>query len=1215
MIRGGCVKISEIFVNDVNRHIDPVIKVEDDKNIIQELEEYVVTDRIAENLIDFFESYNESAQNERKDIGVWISGFFGSGKSHFAKIMGYLLENRRLEDGRYAIDIFSNRIKGLDQETEIKGLLHQASLNLTSHSIMYQIESEHDQLDEKKSISKTIYKQFLKHQGLSDNLHIAELEQDLISQEKYDDFKDEIRKITGKDWKEVRKSPLFSKKPIGQALYNLFPSNFNSADEAKEEFENKYQVKLDISTLANKINNYVKHLEKAREKSPHMVFIIDEIGQFIGDSDDLLLELQTLSEDFGKIGLGRIWLIVTSQEKLDQVIEGVKKKEEGYKKIMDRFETKLHLTSENIVKVLEERILKKKEVVLPDLNKVYDYYQGVIAYASKMEGANRPTEICDMNNFVLKYPFMPYQLETTQQIFSNIRTQAGHGIRLTGAERSMLGVTQGILKSPETHFKNSDVGRIVAFDEIFDQIRTEISANIWSDINNVKVNGKADVNLAKRALKTLFLLQQIRWIPKTVSNISRGMINDLRVDTASFETQVKNALDALVEAKYVIVESGHYEYISGSKKLIEEEIFKETVKAHQKKRFAVEQLQDVMSINRLDYEGIKFFDVKVFGDDNEFSGKGDIVLKVYSPIFLEYQNTDLATVIDESHRSPNTVYWLSNPDIKIDQDIEKYLKTKSVIERKEKANNLSPEEIAIIRDKKQSMENLKNGIQTSIRRALLSGNIVYSGSNEELSGSSEKIETIFKRELSKAVPYIYTKFELAKYKVNENSIKSIITSKGDLDQIEKDLTLFDAAGNLNLHNPIVSEINAKIKQANDRGDLLTGGDLLDHFSNVPYGWDPILVRIAITALYRSGVIYLNSNGKDYFDYKKQDAQDLLINSRKFRASRLMIDPDVRIDKEEREQVQQKLNIIFSVKADDTINSLSKQVDEHLSDMVAEYDKRCLFWNQTGYNVKPEFYVIKETCDQVLNERNQAKKLKKFLEVSDDIQKECSYLEKMKGLFDREDVKLLSYVKRLPETINVNSDGVDKTLLDEYKANYAEIKAVIDSTEVVEKWNVILANYEKALGTYEKIYDLLHSQRCLQYEKMKKDIMGDSSLAGNIKPVTFDNIALYICPSNEWMKSEFRCDRCKTSLLELDGQILALDKNRDKIVSSLLPKKPATTTTGGGHAKPVPKEVKVSLRSVSKKAIIEKEEDLKEVIANIEKEIKDHLAKGETVILQ
>jgi len=1196
------MQINDLFVNKIDRYIDPVIKIEDEKNILQELEEYVVTDKIADNLIRFFEKFNETALDERKDVGVWISGFFGSGKSHFAKILGYLLENKQIE-GKSATDIFLGRIKGLDREMEIKGLFHEASLKIKSHAIMYQIESEHDQLAEKKTITKTIYRQFLKYQGLSDDLNIAELEQDLIKKGKYLEFKEKIQEISGQEWIELRKSLLFSKKPIAKALYSLFPENFNSEEEAKEDFEKSGKIELKIGKLTNKIRDYIRILEENGETSPHMVFIIDEVGQYVGDSDDLLLELQTLAEDFGKIGLGRIWLIITSQEKLDQIIEGVKQKEEGFKKIMDRFDTKLHLTSENIVMVLEERILKKKEAVLPDISQLYSNYQGLISYASLIEGANRAIIDCNEGNFITAYPFFPHQLEITQDIFSNIRSQAGHCAKLTGAERSMLGVTQGILKSPETAFKESELGRLVAIDEIFDQIVTEIPSDILRDINDVRITVSGDPILAKRTIKAIFLLQQLKWIPKTLTNISRALINSTDIDIRSYESKVESALEELIKGKYIIFENGHYEYISGSKKLIEEEISIELIKRHEIKRFASELLENVLDFGRLNYENVKYFDIKVFGDDNELSSKGKITLKVYSPIFLEYKTIEKSSIIDESHRSTETVFWLPNPEIKIETEISKYLKTLKVIDRRDKNSKKSPEEIAIIREKRGTLENLRTGIESSIKKALWSGNIIYDG-NDEILTRTENIETIFNRELSKVVPFIYTKFDDAKFKVNERSIKNILSSTSDLNQIEKDLELFDDKGNINLHGKILNEIYTKIQTSNDKAIILTGSDLLNHFEDAEYGWDVILVRIAVAALFRSGSIYLKSNGKPYYDYKKQGASELIINSNKFKKATLSYEPEVEIKKEDREKVLQKLDIIFNVKVDDTINSLAQNIEKQLSAMKSDYDKEKVFWDQYDLKVKPEFYKIKETCEGVLCETNPAKMLKKFLEIANDTKIEFEYLTKSKGFTQGDEKKLLSRIRNLPAAISVSSQSIDNDLLDGYKSHKSEIDTVISNKEIIEKWPVILENYNKTVEFYKEVYETLHSTRQYSYDIIQKEISGDPVLAANIKDNSFDPIKNYLCSELVWVGENLKCKNCGHILSELDNHILAAGTNRDKIVIKLTPPK-----------KPDEKRVSVNLKSTTKKTIIRNEADLKEALSNVEKKVKVHLDNGEIVILQ
>lgn len=969
------------------------------------------------------------------------------------------------------------------------------------------------------------------------------------------------------------RSLLFAKKPISKALFSLFPESFNSEYEAKIEFV-KYGEKIELSSskLAKKITDHIKLLEKSGEPSPHIVFIIDEMGQYIGDSDDLLLELQKLSEDFGRIGLGRIWLIITSQEKLDQVIEGVKIKQEGYKKIMDRFETKLHLTSENIVAVLEERILKKKETAIPEISSIYLKYQGAIAYASKLEGANHPLIECTPANFITSYPFLPYQLEITQQIFANIRSLAGHSIKLTGAERSMLGVTQGILKSPETGFKTSDTGRLVAFDEIFDQIKTEISGDIQRDINEIKIPEKGDIILSRRAMKTLFLLQQLRWVPKSLTNISRAMVSSSNV-------------------------------ISGAKKLIEEEISVEPVKNHEIKRFASDLLTNLIDFGRLNYEGVKYFDINVFADDNELSSKGDISLKVYSPIFLEFKAVEKASVLESSHKSLDTVFWLSNPDIKIENDIKKYLRTQKVIERRDKNEKKSAEEIAILREKRESLGALRSGIESSIKQALLSGNIIYDGNDEVLTGKTENIKTVFEKELNKVVPFIYTKFDDAKFKVSEKSIAAILTAKSNLNQIEKDLDLFDDKGNLNLHGKILSEVYSKIEKSHEKASIYTGADLLDEFEEVPYGWDVILVRIAVAALFRGGAIYLKSNGESFIDFKKPGAADLLVNSNKFKKAVLCIEPEVKIELEDREKIQQELNVIFDIRSDDTINSLCTSIDNQITAMKNEYDRQEIFWEQNELELKPEFYMIRETCKNILNENNPARKLKKFHELAGETKKEFTYLKKVKDFTSREDKKLLAKIKKLPASINVSSQTIDSSIIEGYRSFKNEIDTIISKKEIVEKWTVALENYNRAVEAYKQVYEILHSQSYAIYDNMKKEISKDPALSANIKGDTFTSINDFLCSENSWVAEDLACNKCGYSLSELDNHILAKDTIRDKLILKLTPKKPEE------------KRIHVNLRSSTGKSVIKTEGDLKQALSNIEKKVKVHLDKGETVILQ
>ena len=102
--------IRDMFADDINRPINGVIKVDQDaaEVIEQEVREYVITKELKKHFIRFFDFYSEAFAEPTADIGVWISGFFGSGKSHFLKMLSYILENRDV-NGTPTVELFREK--------------------------------------------------------------------------------------------------------------------------------------------------------------------------------------------------------------------------------------------------------------------------------------------------------------------------------------------------------------------------------------------------------------------------------------------------------------------------------------------------------------------------------------------------------------------------------------------------------------------------------------------------------------------------------------------------------------------------------------------------------------------------------------------------------------------------------------------------------------------------------------------------------------------------------------------------------------------------------------------------------------------------------------------------------------------------------------------------------------------------------------------------
>ncbi len=358
-------KLNEIYEKDIAREIQGVIKVDDENYIKQELEEYVVTDELLKHFNSFFESYNAGINGNTEKMGVWISGFFGSGKSHFLKIVSYLLENK-IVDGKLAVDYFNGKIQDAKLLADIK-----RAGNISTDVILFNIDSKAslDSVDGKDKILSVFEKVFNEKMGLSTIPHVAELERFLIKEGKYEEFKNYFQEECGDNWLIARNDFYFRRDEI----VNSYSKALNKSKEEAENWFDKAEERYDLSIekFAERVRDYIK----SKGDNHHVVFLVDEIGQYIGEDGSLMLNLQTIVEDLGIECGGKAWVIVTSQEAIDDVIKVIGN---NFSKIQGRFDTKLSLSSSDIDEVIKKRILAKKEEYTESLELIYDKDESII---------------------------------------------------------------------------------------------------------------------------------------------------------------------------------------------------------------------------------------------------------------------------------------------------------------------------------------------------------------------------------------------------------------------------------------------------------------------------------------------------------------------------------------------------------------------------------------------------------------------------------------------------------------------------------------------------------------------------------------------------------------------------------------------------------------------------------------------------------------------
>ena len=305
------MKIQNMFQKDINRDINGVIKVaqDDEQSLVQELGEYIITKELRRHFNTFIDNYSKAIDHPTDKIGVWISGFFGSGKSHFLKMLSYLLSNREVA-GKHAVDFFKDKFGDpMMYATVVR------CTNIPTESILFNIDIEAPINKDKTAVLRVFAKVFYNHLGFyGEDLKVAKLERFVDKRGKTDAFRKAFEEINGTPWVESRDSYAFFEDDIVSVMQSVLGM---SETAARNWFNGEENSDLSIKQLVEEIKEYVD----SKGNDFRLLFCVDEVGQYIGDDGDLMINLQSIVEEVGSKCRGKVWVMVTSQEAIDSVVK------------------------------------------------------------------------------------------------------------------------------------------------------------------------------------------------------------------------------------------------------------------------------------------------------------------------------------------------------------------------------------------------------------------------------------------------------------------------------------------------------------------------------------------------------------------------------------------------------------------------------------------------------------------------------------------------------------------------------------------------------------------------------------------------------------------------------------------------------------------------------------------------------------------------------
>lgn len=843
--------LGRLFKKDINRNIETVIKADDSNDISNEVAEYVITDEISKKIGDFFSAYNDNTGIN----GVWISGFFGSGKSHLLKILSYVLEDKE-SDGYNCGEIFLEKI---ETDEMLKGDIRKA-VKTPSESVLFNIDQQ-SQITSKENpnaILSVFYKVFYNHLGYyGDQEHVAEFEMWLDKKGIYSEFKEKFHLEHDKDWCDSRMDYFDPDvtETISLVLSEINESEPDKYDDILENIEDKYNQS--IEDFSEKVATYISN----KAKGFRLNFFVDEIGQYISENTKLMLNLQTIAESLATKTKGKSWILVTSQEDMEKVVGDMNRSQQNdFSRIQARFGIKIPLTSANVDEVIEKRLLEKNDSAKNELIGLWDKESSNIETLLSFSGVGiQFHSFTDNIDFANKYPFIPYQFDLFQQ---SIRALSNHnafqGKHASVGERSMLGVFQQVIRNMSACNSQS----IVSFNSLFEGIRNTIRGEIQTSISVAEKH--IDDKFTLDILKALFLVKYYRNFKTTERNISVLMLNNLQQDIKEHNAKIHNALLLLENQSYVQRNGDIFEFLTDDEKDIEEDIKSTDIDDAAITHLYSEIIYDEILLdkkirfaeNKQDYEFSAKLDGAVYGREKELE------IEFITPNSDLYSNIE--NVKAQTMGSTSMKVVLPGDD-RILRDIKLYLKIEKYVKQNQN-KDCSDNTKRILIEKSHQNTSRRADLKILLKKSISESTIYLNGTIYYKSSSSDG-KTVIVQAFQDLVKIVYA---------NLRMLGGLIYSEVDVKKVF-DEKMDDLFGN---NDDAMSEAEREIlnvimrrKTQSDRTHL---SHLKDIFSKQPYGWYTNAIWTLVAKLYKRGKIELKQDSNILEENKVLNA---LLNNR------------------------------------------------------------------------------------------------------------------------------------------------------------------------------------------------------------------------------------------------------------------------------------------------------------------------------------------------
>ncbi|MEI6800823.1 MAG: BREX system P-loop protein BrxC, partial [Pseudomonadota bacterium] len=721
----------------------------------------------------------------------------------------------------------------------------------TADVILFNIDAKADSKSDRDAILQVFLRVFNEKLGYSgDAPHIANMERYLVAKGADKAFKAAFAESNGSSWSNERDAVDFLRDDIVAALAKSLHMTVQSAgtwfDSARDDYS------INIEGFAKIVNDYL-----ATQPASHkVIFLVDEVGQFIGSNSQLMLSLQTITEQLGTQCKGRAWVIVTSQEDIDAAIgEANKARSQDFSKIQGRFHTRLSLASSNTDEVIGERLLTKTDAAKAELRNAFEGKSDVINNQLSFVGNSVSLKgFKDADEFAALYPFAPYQFTLLQKIFESIRKVGATGKHLSRGERSLLDAFQSA--AVRNLGKNTDA--LIPLYDFYPSIESFIDGMAKRSIDEAPLNPALQV-FDSQLLRAMFLIRYIADILKpTIENLATLCIDEIDADKLALKRKIQASLDRLEQQRLVSRNGDLWFFLTNEERDVAREIGHVEVSAAEKARLLAELVFDEILGNqtkirhrdtKADYEFNRLLDGAPWRHANQ-----TLSFEVLTPLGEDYERLQSAACIMRSSEGNGRAIVRCAEGERLDIELVLYLQIEKYI-ISPKSDQATPSLKRILADRKDENRERRQRLIYQLSSLMTQGDFYALGQSLQLKVATA--DKVLEELLNYLVTNTYSKLPYIKVRQADPlaEIKAVLTA----DSV--------AGGGLGLDG---EEGNAlAIKEVRDYLHLAASqtrvllSDVVDRFSGIPWGWKPEWETVLLVArLFMAGEIKLLVEGSD-----------------------------------------------------------------------------------------------------------------------------------------------------------------------------------------------------------------------------------------------------------------------------------------------------------------------------------------------------------------